>query len=538
MSTKKHQSEAGGNRLFETGIDRRTLLRGAAGAVVAGIVPRAYAQENGDLPLGNVLPWRRPEGGMDTLDTKQYISNMEIISFLPGHSTAGGEPLMTMWAKGAQRLLPSGHGWVDVSDPRKPVYVDAGSSGGHTVSGLHTVSYNTQLKKWLSLVSAAEPATIPNPQHPEGNRDQEYNARALNYKGLRGIRVFDITDPTKPNLLSEFSTGETGSGTHMNYYDGGRYAYLDAGYSDQFRMENVSRPHGNGLMIVDMTDPASPKEVARWHVPGQLFGEEDAYKKYWFAGDGNAWTCSHGAPVTPVRVEDGGRYGYGGFGAFGMIVFDFSDIRNPKMVGQAMWDYETTGGIPYHTVYPLIADRAHPNLANIVVGVPETIYPDCREPYKAPQLVDVSDPANPRVIGVFPRPKPPEDAPYADFCLSRGRFGTHNSPSWVAPGTQRPDLIAMSWFNAGIRLFDISDPRQPRQVAWFLPPRGGKLDDYRSWYRGDSETVFIEWDRNIIWLGTHAGCYALSSPALGKPILEPRKIDHWTRPFLNRGWDT
>jgi hypothetical protein len=27
--------------------------------------------------------------------------------------------------------------------------------------------------------------------------------------------------------ISEFSTGATGQGTHRNYYDGGKYAYLD-----------------------------------------------------------------------------------------------------------------------------------------------------------------------------------------------------------------------------------------------------------------------------------------------------------------------
>src|SRR5690606_32679565 len=100
-----------------------------------------------------------------------------------------------------------------------------------------------------------------------------------------------------------------------------------------------------------------------------------------------------------------------------------------------------------------------------------------------------------------------------------------------------PNLVATTWFNAGLRLHDVSDPSNPREVAWYLPPRGGDIEEYGSWVRGDSETVFIEWDRNLIWLGTHAGTYCLSSPALGRPVLEPRPIERWSVPHGNRGWD-
>ncbi len=95
----------------------------------------------------------------------------------------------------------------------------------------------------------------------------------------------------------------------------------------------------------------------------------------------------------------------------------------------------------------------------------------------------------------------------------------------------------MTWFNAGVRLFDISDPTAPKEVAWFVPARDGEMDKYLSWWRGTTENVFVEWDRNLIWIGTHDGTYCLSSPALGKPILEPMKVQKWSIPFCNVGWD-
>jgi hypothetical protein len=30
--------------------------------------------------------------------------------------------------------------------------------------------------------------------------------------------------------------------------------------------------------------------------------------------------------------------------------------------------------------------------------------------------------------------------------------------------------VYLSYFNAGLRVFDVSQPRLPREVAWFLPP--------------------------------------------------------------------
>lgn len=528
-----HVSETPGAAGAWDGLSRRALLRGALAAAGAGIVQAvtARAQVTGLMPGGGTVPLRLPKGALTYLDRKQYIHNMEIISFTPGVEVAGGEPLMNMWARGAQRLLAAGDGWLDVSDPRKPVVIKTAAR----IQGC--IAYNTRLRKWIMVSSAGQPITRAIPQYPYGQYHKELADRSNAYTGLRGIRTFDITDPTRPVLLQEYSIGKTGWGTHMNFYDGGQYAYLAAGWDDQFFFENAQRTSGSGLMIVDLTDPANVKEVSRWWVPGQRRGEEAEYDKYWFAGDGAAWNGTHSAPTVPKRVEDGGRYGYGGFGHYGFFVFDFSDIRNPKPVSQLLYDHETLGGAPYHTVYPLIADAAHPRLQNLVIGLSETIQADCREPVRFPRVIDVSDPASPRIIALFPRPRPPKDAPYADFCLARGRFGTHNCQAWLAPGVSRPEIMAITWFVAGLRVHDLSDPTQPRELAWFVPARDGEIEDFESWWRGTSETCFVEWDRNLIWLGAHAGTYCLSTPVLGRPVLEARPIERWTVPHGNAGWD-
>lgn len=64
------------------------------------------------------------------------------------------------------------------------------------------------LAAWIAMSSAAAPLSSATPEFPYGQYDKELRDRIINFKGLRGIRTWDVTDPTKPNLLQEFSAGE------------------------------------------------------------------------------------------------------------------------------------------------------------------------------------------------------------------------------------------------------------------------------------------------------------------------------------------
>ena len=65
-----------------------------------------------------------------------------------------------------------------------------------------------------------------------------------------------------------------------------------------------------------------------------------------------------------------------------------------------------------------------------------------------------------------------QGAPYRNFCERGGRFGPHNQhqPQHQRELFQRDDLIFLTYFNAGLRIVDIADPRLPREVGWFVPP--------------------------------------------------------------------
>jgi hypothetical protein len=66
-------------------------------------------------------------------------------------------------------------------------------------------------------------------------------------------------------------------------------------------------------------------------------------------------------------------------------------------------------------------------------------------------VVDIRDESKPVAIASFPIPK-------GDFCERGGRFGPHNIHE-NRPGSKDDDLlIYLCYFNAGIRVVDISNP--------------------------------------------------------------------------------
>lgn len=520
-------------------LTRRELLKQGARTALAA----AGAQLPLPLPLAR-LPY---------LDSKQYARNMSLHAHLPN---VGGL-IMQMWARGEQRMLFYGGHVIDVTDPLKPTLVARGAY----VGGAHQLCYASHLKKWIMVTGSTPPFTAPRrPEaprgkysglgwkgdegHPNGTQVTEAGKKlvegSLNFKGLRGIRTWDATDPTKILLLSEHSTGEKGGGATAPFYDGGQYAYYGCAPDETFiHMESSERLWAYGLLVVDVSDPVHPREVSKWWVPGMRAGEEEAYRRWRFAGDQSSFTTLHGPLYVPKRVEDGGAVGYGSWGHFGMLVHDFTDIRNPKLYA-TLDPISPPGGIPFHTTMPLITDPSEKRNQNLLISDSEALETDCGDSFLPQYIVDIKDPRKPRIVGRFPRPVPPPDAPYADFCFARGRFASHELTAFNAPGRAPYNFVAMTYQVAGLRIFDIADPTDPKEVAYFIPPRTGDLTNWESWRNGGESGLFVEYDRNLIWIGSleqEPGLYCVSTPFLGKPVLKPKKVSQWTMSHINAGWD-
>ena len=220
---------------------------------------------------------------------------------------------------------------------------------------------------------------------------------------------------------------------------------------------------------IDLRDPANPKVLAEWSMP---FNQR----------------------TSGLAIDDNGERGYFtlyGRGAAaggvdetnltnGIVVADVSDVQarknapQVKVKGSLVWG----DGSASHQVFPvmiggkryLIAvdeggagdSNANGWSAACAAGLP---------PWNMARIVDVSDDAHPFVVS---RLKLEIDD--ADRCRTVlpdlvGLAGfTYGSHYCSVDDPQNATALACAYLESGIRVFDIRDPRHPREIAYFVPP--------------------------------------------------------------------
>src|SRR2546428_1850410 len=172
----------------------------------------------------------------------------------------------------------------------------------------------------------------------------------------------------------------------------------------------------------------------------------------------------------------------------GMMVLDIADRSRPAMISR--W----ANSPPYngftHTALPLFA-------RGLLVVSDESVQDHGADWPKLVWLLDARDER--RLVSIATLPAPPVDA----FKHRGGRFGAHNlHENPPVPGAWRSeDVVLGTFFNAGVRAYDVRDPYSPREIAWFVPPApagspvgAAQLND-----------VFVD-DRGIVFtVDRHAG---------------------------------
>lgn len=382
--------------------------------------------------------------------------------------------------RGGRYYLYLGHFWsgglsiLDVTDPTAPTVI-------HHLPSPTPNTWHINLQVADDLLLVASERIIPGWGRLPA--DSPFEA---------GVRLYDVREPSAPRLLSIWRT--TGSGTHRNWYVGGRYAYLAAsedGYAGRF------------LLILDVSDPERPREAGRWWIPGQAVKRGE---RPWWPTDRHAGHYSLHGPLVA------GDLAYLAYEDFGLRIVNIADPAHPVLVGELNLHPPFAGYT--HTTLPLPGRQ-------LVVAAEETIAYNCQEQQKRIWLIDVREPSHPVSFGTLPLPEEPPGEP--PWCEKGGRFGPHNLHENRPGAFQSETLVFNAFFNAGLRVWDIRDPFKPREVAWFIPPPPARLYDPRPGAPQviSSQDVYVD-DRGYCFLTDYnAGLYVVELTGEARALMGP-----------------
>ncbi len=315
------------------------------------------------------------------------------------------------------RVEPNGTTILDVSDPARPRIV------------IH-----------LPGREGAESRAV---QVVDGYYDgRDYLLRNQESGQFTGFEVWDITDRRAPRLVSEIGGLHE---AHKGWWDAkSGHAFLSGVWPGWT---------GRHLIIYDLTKPHEPRVVAKWGLPGQAPGEtgrrvglhhpvvsgDRAYLSYLFGGD--------------------------------VVVLDVAEIAHPKRIAHI--DFLPPSARS-HTTMPFFVPR-RPGATNgagtpqrILVVSEEALASECRETRPRIYVFDAEDEARPSLLASF-------QVPDGNFCERGGRFGPHQFAETKDGELIGGSLLYVAYFNAGLRVVDITDPSLPQEVGHYVPePAAGR----------------------------------------------------------------
>jgi hypothetical protein len=340
-----------------------------------------------------------------------------------------GEGIGVQVAKDGRRIAwiahesaPKNFTGVDVSDPRNPkVIVQTDLPEMHMRSNSLDVSGDIMAVAYQTKKVGQKPA---------------------------GLELFDISVPEKPRSIAFYDcSGPQSRGVHQLWFCDGEFVHMASGAPD-FK---PSHPNDDQFYrCIDVRNPSKPTEVGRWWMPGTSATDNVQPPPRHPLDKGYR---AHNTNCYPQR---GDRL-YLCYIDGGMFVMDIKDKANPKVVTH--W----TNSPPYtgfmHTAVPLF-DR------DLMLVTDESTEDNAADWPKLIWILDARSEEN--LVPIATCPLPPIDA----FKDRGGRFGAHNiHENTPVPTAFKSDQIVLgTFFNGGLRAYDISNPYQPKEIASFVPP--------------------------------------------------------------------
>jgi hypothetical protein len=400
--------------------------------------------------------------GSDTgslADSRIDSQNMEWI----GHSDLQGRPAYepTVIQQGNRFILyvghhegsarnpltgvvePNGTSIIDVTNPRRPVQLFhiPGVPGGAQDNSMVRVCAGSSL--------------------PHGVPGKFYMLRVF---GNQAHEIWDTTDPSHPVLLTTIINGL--NRTHKNWWE------CDTGIAYLVANKASEGWHSNQhIKIYDLSNPAVPVYI----------------RDFGLAGQNPNSTVSPAPPGVhgPIAVPSKNRvyipYGVGSNGVVQIVDRDklLHNFTNPASPTDAELLAPQVGRIDMspdqggHTTFPVFGipqpeydNFTSGNTRDVLVVTSESTANFCQEAPHFGFLLDITTDSKPWPLSTL-RVNDNDATP--NFCSRGPRFGAHaTNENFYPPYYGR--LTFISYFDAGVRVWDIRDPVHPRQVAHFIPP--------------------------------------------------------------------
>jgi hypothetical protein len=370
-----------------------------------------------------------------------YARNLRLI----GHSDQAGrsDGVQLMVHRGYAyigQFVSEGFSIVDVRDPRRP------RAAGFVPAPPNTWNNHLQTHEDLLLVVHAknlfaDPAFADEHAYYGASVGETLGPARAARNWSAGLAVYDLANPEAPRQIG-FMPVE-GVGIHRLWYVGGRWAYASAlldGFSDYI------------LLTIDMSDPTRPREAGRFWLPGMNLA----------AGERPGWGADRRFALHHATVS--GTTAYGCWRDGGLTLIDVADPTAPKLITHRNWSPPFGGGT--HSALALPARE-------LLIVADEALLDHQEDGLKLTWVFDIRAPENPVSISTFPTPAE------ADYRAKGAHFGPHNLHE-NRPGSFISDrLIFATYQNAGVRVFDITDPYRPVETAALVPPAPTRMIDRR-----------------------------------------------------------
>jgi hypothetical protein len=341
---------------------------------------------------------------------------------------------------------------VDVTEAAAPRYLAHVPPTGSEASG-------------TQHVQVCDGSTLPN-----ADRGKVYAVRT---NGQLGYEVLDVTDPASPVFVTTIA--ETGVSpresergnreTHKFQWDcASGIAYLN-GTAEGWRVTRV-------LQAFDLGNPASPRHIRDFGLAGWEPGAAGPEPAPEIAGlhqpvvVGDRMYLGYNSGNNGVlQILDRGRFLAGDPSAAEPLAPTPESLRYPEL---GRLDFPSYWGV--HTAKPIYdfeiadyADNRDARVRDLLLVVSEAGAFRCQENRDVMFILDITEENHPVPISTFQVPEEP-----GDFCHRGGRFGPHSMHDAYHPAFDKT-LAVLAYFNAGIRVVDIRNPFEPKEVARFIP---------------------------------------------------------------------